>query len=73
VFAATGKDEKEEGLTAVLYPHRRIRITELVKSGASPEAATASVEPVTGEIVEAPKSALENAVADGTRSVGTLF
>jgi Lon-like ATP-dependent protease len=35
VFAAAGRDgeEKEEGLTAVLYPHRRIRITELVKAG----------------------------------------
>ncbi|KAF5359413.1 hypothetical protein D9756_003583 [Leucocoprinus leucothites] len=35
VFAAAGRDgeEKEEGLTAVLYPHRRIKITELVKAG----------------------------------------
>ncbi|KXN81193.1 hypothetical protein AN958_05864 [Leucoagaricus sp. SymC.cos] len=38
VFAAAGRDGegkegKEEGLTAVLYPHRRIRITELVKAG----------------------------------------
>ena len=34
VFAASGReDEKEEGLTAVLYPHRRIKITELVKAG----------------------------------------
>ncbi|KZT01424.1 ATP-dependent protease La [Laetiporus sulphureus 93-53] len=34
VFTAGGKeDDKEEGLTAVLYPHRRIRITELVKAG----------------------------------------
>lgn len=33
VFAATGKDDKEEGLTAVLYPHRRIRLTELVRAG----------------------------------------
>ncbi|OSX57702.1 hypothetical protein POSPLADRAFT_1067762 [Postia placenta MAD-698-R-SB12] len=34
VFTAGGKeDDKEEGLTAVLYPHRRIRITELVKGG----------------------------------------
>ncbi|KAI0833583.1 ATP-dependent protease La [Trametes gibbosa] len=32
--ASSNKDgEKEEGLTAVLYPHRRIRITELVKAG----------------------------------------
>lgn len=39
VFAAAGRggesDDKEEGLTAVLYPHRRIKITELVKSGAA--------------------------------------
>jgi len=35
VFAAAGRgeDDKEEGLTAVLYPHRRIKITELVKAG----------------------------------------
>lgn len=39
VFAAAGRggegDDKEEGLTAVLYPHRRIKITELLKSGAA--------------------------------------
>ncbi|CDO69721.1 hypothetical protein BN946_scf184687.g6 [Trametes cinnabarina] len=42
VFTAAGakEDDKEEGLTAVLYPHRRIRITELVKGGQ-----TAKVEP----------------------------
>ncbi|KAG6861249.1 ATP-dependent Lon protease pim1 [Termitomyces sp. Mi166 len=37
VFApqSSGKEgeEKEEGLTAVLYPHRRIKITDLVKAG----------------------------------------
>jgi ATP-dependent Lon protease len=35
VFAAVGRteDDKEEGPTAVLYPHRRIKITELVKAG----------------------------------------
>jgi ATP-dependent Lon protease len=50
IFAAnspgtvTGKDGPEEGLTAVLYPHRRIRITDLVKP---PEGlAKASVEQV---------------------------
>ena len=33
VFAAAGGEGKEgEGLTAVLYPHRRIKITELVKA-----------------------------------------
>jgi ATP-dependent Lon protease len=37
VFTASGKDDdKEEGLTAVLYPHRRIKITELVKAGGTP-------------------------------------
>ena len=36
VFTAGGKeDDKEEGLTAVLYPHRRIKITELVKGGSA--------------------------------------
>ncbi|EMD33884.1 hypothetical protein CERSUDRAFT_117409 [Gelatoporia subvermispora B] len=36
VFTAQSKDgEHEEGLTAVLYPHRRIRITGLVKGGAA--------------------------------------
>ncbi|KAF9457979.1 Lon protease C-terminal proteolytic domain-containing protein [Collybia nuda] len=37
VFTASssGKDgeDKEDGLTAVLYPHRRIKITELIKAG----------------------------------------
>jgi ATP-dependent Lon protease len=35
VFSAnTGSGEdKEEGLTAVLYPHRRIKITDLIKTG----------------------------------------
>src|SRR6266850_1953012 len=39
VFAAASgpgkEEEKEEGLTAVLYPHRRIKITDLVKTGGS--------------------------------------
>jgi len=29
------EEEKEEGLTAVLYPHRRIKISSLVKAGGS--------------------------------------
>lgn len=35
VFSATtgSGEEKEEGLTAVLYPHRRIEISELLKAG----------------------------------------
>lgn len=52
VFAAntgpSGKEgDQEEGLTAVLYPHRRIRITELVKAGGA--GSTAKIEPVQGE------------------------
>lgn len=53
VFTAQGsKEGEEEGLTAVLYPHRRIRLTELIKGGT-----TASVQPVEG--VEADTSAAE--------------
>ncbi|KAH7884238.1 Lon protease C-terminal proteolytic domain-containing protein [Phlebopus sp. FC_14] len=35
VFAANSGsgEDKEEGLTAVLYPHRRIRMTQLLKAG----------------------------------------
>ena len=48
VFAATSvtgkEDEKEEGLTAVLYPHRRIKITDLVKAGGS-HPSTVQIEP----------------------------
>ena len=51
VFAAVGRgeDDKEEGLTAVLYPHRRIKITELVKAGPVkiPEDQRQTVEPPT--------------------------
>ncbi|PBL03220.1 ATP-dependent protease La [Armillaria gallica] len=47
VFSAGGQDDKEEGLTAVLYPHRRIKITSLVKAGG-----VATVEPVGEEDVQ---------------------
>ena len=54
VFAAVGRgeDDKEEGLTAVLYPHRRIKITELVKAGPAkveeiPQEQPQTVEPPT--------------------------
>ena len=51
VFAAVGRGEsaREEGLTAVLYPHRRIKITELVKPGPAkpPQVQPQSVEPPT--------------------------
>lgn len=44
VFAAARRDgeDKEEGLTAVLYPHRRIRISELVKPGVVDSATSAT-------------------------------
>ncbi|KAJ3782810.1 ATP-dependent protease La [Lentinula aff. detonsa] len=42
---ASGEDI-EEHLTAVLYPHRRIMITELLKNGATSEATEARVEVV---------------------------
>ncbi|KAI0091152.1 ATP-dependent protease La [Irpex rosettiformis] len=48
VFAANSglgaKEGEEEGLTAVLYPHRRIRITELIQPGGL--ASTAQVESI---------------------------
>lgn len=55
VFAANtgpGKEGlQEEGLTAVLYPHRRIKITDLIKAGGT---STVSVEAAE----EAPKDAV---------------
>ncbi|KAJ7173427.1 ATP-dependent protease La [Mycena filopes] len=53
VFTATGRgdDEPEEGLTAVLYPHRRVRITELLKAG------VAKIEP--SVTPEQPQTVLE--------------
>ncbi|KAK7042923.1 ATP-dependent Lon protease pim1 [Paramarasmius palmivorus] len=44
VFAAQGPEEKEEGLTAVLYPHRRIKITELVKAGGQAKVETVEAD-----------------------------
>ncbi|KAH7913792.1 Lon protease C-terminal proteolytic domain-containing protein [Hygrophoropsis aurantiaca] len=56
VFAANSGsgDGKEEGLTAVLYPHRRIKITELLKAGEQP--ATAKVVPEEAQTVTPPPS-----------------
>ncbi|KAJ7198274.1 Lon protease C-terminal proteolytic domain-containing protein [Mycena pura] len=58
VFTATGRgeDEPEEGLTAVLYPHRRVAITELLKAGVakvetvSPEQPQSVTPPPTPEL-----------------------
>ncbi|KAL1691029.1 hypothetical protein GGG16DRAFT_54527 [Schizophyllum commune] len=71
-----GKDGEEEGLTAVLYPHRRIRITSLVKGVAqvedAPDAKLGGVDTVTVDAVtdaaaaekapETPATATEEAV-----------
>jgi len=59
VFAANtpgGKDGAgvEEGLTAVLYPHRRIRITELVKAGGGVAPSVAGVQPEENEGLPTP-------------------
>jgi Lon-like ATP-dependent protease len=62
VFAAnsgTG-DDKEEGLTAVLYPHRRIKITELIKAGE--HTSTAKVQEET-QTVTPPPTPTEDDVA----------
>lgn len=55
VFPAN--NQEESGLTAVLYPHRRIRITDLVRprSESRPEHATESIA-VTEEVFEEPTS-----------------
>jgi Lon-like ATP-dependent protease len=54
VFAAASgpgrEDEKEEGLTAVLYPHRRIKITDLVKAGSS-QLSTVQLEDVDSPVL----------------------
>lgn len=52
VFPASGsrEDDKEESITAVLYPHRRIRITELI----TPSSDKPSIVSV-GEVAEALK------------------
>jgi Lon-like ATP-dependent protease len=53
VFAAAGGEGKEgEGLTAVLYPHRRIKITELVK--APLPISTGNSDSTTGELPTPP-------------------
>ena len=56
VFAAfrRNEDDKEEGLTAVLYPHRQIKIAELVKAG---PAKTPQVHPQTVELPTPPSPA----------------
>jgi Lon-like ATP-dependent protease len=72
VFAAAGRgdDDKEEGLTAVLYPHRRIKITDLVKAGgAKIEEIEQQQQPQTVEPPTPPSTPLleeQEQVADGS-------
>jgi ATP-dependent Lon protease len=58
VFSVSGgppkEDEKEEGITAVLYPHRRIRISSLAKEVSS--ATIVNVEPLHEQPVESSDS-----------------
>ncbi|KAK7053382.1 ATP-dependent Lon protease pim1 [Paramarasmius palmivorus] len=55
VFTAQGSEEKEEGLTAGLYPHRRIKIAELFKACA--QAKVETVEADEPQIMTPPPSA----------------
>ena len=76
-FPAPASDKNEEpGLTAVLYPHRRIRITDLLpitegKPPAAPEPvseaelAAAKEEPTTSEVAPDEPSTPAEAPADG--------
>ena len=76
VFSATGgaakdgEEAKEEGLTAVLYPHRRIKLTGLMKKGDGSSAADlqdmgeTSQEPITppsSPVRPSPNSDLQHA------------
>jgi ATP-dependent Lon protease len=50
VFPASGsKDDKDESLTVVLYPHRRIKITELLPMRGKGEASAVQVEELSPE------------------------
>lgn len=79
VFAANtpgGKDGAgvEEGLTAVLYPHRRIKITDLVKAGGGMAPSVASVSSVaegeqTSEALPTPPASPAPEAEDSTASV----
>ncbi|KAG8762292.1 ATP-dependent Lon protease pim1, partial [Ceratobasidium sp. 423] len=61
---AAGKDEaQEESLTAVLYPHRRIRITELI---------TPATESIPTAIIEEVSSTTEPTESDAQKLSGTV-
>jgi ATP-dependent Lon protease len=73
VFAANtpaGADgEKEEGLTAVLYPHRRIRITELLKRGEDQPAVAKVEEAAADALPTPPETPPETPVAEESREL----
>ncbi|CAE6448583.1 unnamed protein product [Rhizoctonia solani] len=61
---AAGKDEtQEESLTAVLYPHRRIRITDLI---------TPAVESISTATIEEVPSTTEPTESDAQKLSGTV-
>ncbi|KIJ52552.1 hypothetical protein M422DRAFT_202688 [Sphaerobolus stellatus SS14] len=69
IFSATGgaakdgEEGKEEGLTAVLYPHRRIKLTGLVTKLGEP--ATATVEHAVDAIKEGESITVETVPEEG--------
>lgn len=73
VFSAnTGSgDEKEEGLTAVLYPHRRIKITDLLKAGDHPP--LARVAPEEAQTVAPPETPPPSPAAEVTNGEVSKF
>ena len=67
VFPASGSkdDDKEESITAVLYPHRRIRMTELITPGSKDSATAVSVGQV-AEVLKQQDTAEEDGAVAGS-------
>ncbi|KAG8213480.1 atp-dependent protease La [Butyriboletus roseoflavus] len=77
VFSATtgSGEEKEEGLTAVLYPHRRIKISELLKAGELPplaQVAPEDAQTVTPPETPPPSPSPESAKGDVSKIPGPV-
>ncbi|KAJ7083844.1 Lon protease C-terminal proteolytic domain-containing protein [Mycena crocata] len=75
VFTATGRgeDESEEGLTAVLYPHRRIMITELLKAGTVKVENVSPEQPQTVSPPPTPEPVAENSEPPPAGPIQTSF